>query len=961
MKIEKLIIYGFGKHENVTINLGPGMNVLYGLNEAGKTTIQQFILHVLFGFPQRNSTMLRYEPKSGGKYGGQVQIMDETYGKCTIERVGGKSAGDVTVYFEDGKQGGEEELILLLRHYDRTSFEAIFSFSLLQLQGFEKMDEEELSRTLLASGTTGVDVLLQLEKQMEKEMVELFRKSGRNPEMNVKMKELRDLELELKGEQEKVAEYAPSIERIHEIDELLRELRKEEEECQEQLRHFSHLRQLRPLYQKKEELEKHLRLLGPSHFPSNGLRRYESLSGKLTETEATKIRIENELSDMAARLPEREQTERIVDIELLLARESEWHEWRSALVALEDDLHRLKSLKRRHLNRLGLKGEQVEAVLFQADVSIRKEEEMHELLGEMNKLNHEIDFVNAQFKLAENKLAKARENLAVMESPSIEEMERAREWPHMHQQLAEAKAYVSLRGVGAKRESSVLSIALFLLALAFIGFGFIQQQWFVVIAGVFFGVIGAFLYPKKESGNDSKFGEMEQFVSRYEEREHEMAQLVARVEAYKRNKEKVEEVIITLERDVEMIKRELDILHGRRRQTETVFDAFIIRYGFDGLPSPGIVPELFRIIRDVQEVARNIEEATERKKRIEADIDRRTKEAEKALQQVATSEMIYELLRREYIRLNEEAESMKSLKASIERLTPTLKETVVLVNSHKDNLHALLDEAGAETEEEFYTMYDVHQESISLKEQLANIEMQLTMDESLQLLETMTNHELSRKVNATEAKLSSIEDRFTDLVNEKATLVNKTERLLTDETYGDKLQLFEMKKAELAQLAKKWSARKAVADAIGRTMLQLREEKLPEVLEQAERIFKELTGGKYEGLTITEEGYFIAVSSNGMRYPIIELSQATKEQAYIALRLSLAASVIESAAFPIIMDDPFVHFDEPRLSRMIDLLGISKKHQFIYFTCHKKMTEKWTNATVINVSEIGSEQGAFIL
>ena len=77
-----------------------------------------------------------------------------------------------------GSRGGEEELSMILRQYDRASFESIFSFSLLQLQGFEKMDEEELSRTLLASGTTGVDSLLQLEKKMEKNMDDLFKKVG---------------------------------------------------------------------------------------------------------------------------------------------------------------------------------------------------------------------------------------------------------------------------------------------------------------------------------------------------------------------------------------------------------------------------------------------------------------------------------------------------------------------------------------------------------------------------------------------------------------------------------------------------------------------------------------------------------------------------------------------------------------------------------------------------------------
>ena len=103
-------------------------------------------------------------------------------------------------------------------------------------------------------------------------------------------------------------------------------------------------------------------------------------------------------------------------------------------------------------------------------------------------------------------------------------------------------------------------------------------------------------------------------------------------------------------------------------------------------------------------------------------------------------------------------------------------------------------------------------------------------------------------------------------------------------------------------------------------MMELKEKKLPEVLHHAEQLFKELTDGKYTALIVTESGTFEVLSGNGMRYPIIELSQATKEQAYISLRLALAASILETAPFPIIMDDPFVHFDEERLSRMMKLV-----------------------------------------
>ena len=178
MKIRKIVIYGFGKHENKTLDFTDGINVIYGHNEAGKTTIQQFIVQTLFGFPQKNSTQLRYEPKAGGKFGGQIHLHDEVHGNCVIERVQGKSSGDVTVYFEDGTQGGEEAVKALVRQYDRASFESIFSFSLLQLQGFERMDETELSRTLLSSGTTGVDTLLRVEKKMEKEMGGFIQENG---------------------------------------------------------------------------------------------------------------------------------------------------------------------------------------------------------------------------------------------------------------------------------------------------------------------------------------------------------------------------------------------------------------------------------------------------------------------------------------------------------------------------------------------------------------------------------------------------------------------------------------------------------------------------------------------------------------------------------------------------------------------------------------------------------------
>jgi uncharacterized protein YhaN len=50
MKIQNLLIEGFGKISKMELNLGAGLNVIYGKNEAGKTTLKTFIYGMLYGF-----------------------------------------------------------------------------------------------------------------------------------------------------------------------------------------------------------------------------------------------------------------------------------------------------------------------------------------------------------------------------------------------------------------------------------------------------------------------------------------------------------------------------------------------------------------------------------------------------------------------------------------------------------------------------------------------------------------------------------------------------------------------------------------------------------------------------------------------------------------------------------------------------------------------------------------------
>ncbi len=60
MIIKKLILTSFGKFENKEINLNKEINIIYGENEAGKTTIHKFIEGMLFGFFKPYVKIRRY-------------------------------------------------------------------------------------------------------------------------------------------------------------------------------------------------------------------------------------------------------------------------------------------------------------------------------------------------------------------------------------------------------------------------------------------------------------------------------------------------------------------------------------------------------------------------------------------------------------------------------------------------------------------------------------------------------------------------------------------------------------------------------------------------------------------------------------------------------------------------------------------------------------------------------------
>ena len=55
MKIHTLHLASFGKFKDKTIHFEDGINLIYGENEAGKSTVMAFIKAMLYGFTGRGA------------------------------------------------------------------------------------------------------------------------------------------------------------------------------------------------------------------------------------------------------------------------------------------------------------------------------------------------------------------------------------------------------------------------------------------------------------------------------------------------------------------------------------------------------------------------------------------------------------------------------------------------------------------------------------------------------------------------------------------------------------------------------------------------------------------------------------------------------------------------------------------------------------------------------------------
>ncbi len=208
MRLRRVEAVRFGQLENESLgDLGDGLTVVFGPNEAGKSTYTALVRHVLYGFPTPAAKEPRYLSAAGKRHG--RLMFENPDGRWVVERVEGPHGGAVTVSAVEGVE--HPSLLDEVRHgVSQDAFRIVFGFGLAEMAQIEELrgaEEGVVARLYAAGAGLAVppqDVRAAIDKQTE----ELFAPRAAARVANRAHARMREIRSRLRTLEDEASRYA---------------------------------------------------------------------------------------------------------------------------------------------------------------------------------------------------------------------------------------------------------------------------------------------------------------------------------------------------------------------------------------------------------------------------------------------------------------------------------------------------------------------------------------------------------------------------------------------------------------------------------------------------------------------------------------------------------------------------------------------------------------------------------
>ncbi|WP_248924945.1 AAA family ATPase [Paenibacillus hamazuiensis] len=374
MRLTGVDLRQYGGLRDVRLQTDASFTLVYGHNEAGKSTLMQFIRAVLFGFASRGQ---------GGE--GALMMLDEAGRRVRVERTAGAkgrvpAAGAVKLTYDDGTGGGDKELAELLGGVTPELFRSVFAFGLTELQELRTLQTDEVGSYLYSAGLgAGVSRIREAEKRLAGQMEQLYKPRGKAQPLNQAAARLSEIEAELRASMEAAMQYDSLRSKLADGDGHIAGLASRRGDLERLLQLLrSGLRLLDP-WQRLQIVRARLEELPERDaFPEEAAHRLEQLEGErerlLTDLDRIGLKRqtwEKELQETA--VPDRLPQEAEERLRHLLSRAGYYDEMQRDIIQLQTELERDQVELEQLLSRIDPSWNEAALAAFPQTVAAREQ------------------------------------------------------------------------------------------------------------------------------------------------------------------------------------------------------------------------------------------------------------------------------------------------------------------------------------------------------------------------------------------------------------------------------------------------------------------------------------------------------------------------------------------------------------------------------------------------------------
>ena len=287
MQIRELHIDGFGIFRNTVIKeFRSGVNVIFGPNEFGKTTLLEFIRKTLFGFKKKTGDFNDYAPIHGGKHGGKIVCQLANQSNITISRFASNREGKPNLILNSELFDVEEKLESILGYASSDLYRNIFAFSLDELQEFGSLKINDVKDRIYGAGLgLGSKSISQIEKKFKESAENLFRPKGKVQPITALGNEIVDLNLAASKIQENLTLYDTLKFKVKHLEKYRQEVFEQTSQFENDKKRLENLLELYPIYidwkSGKDKLEKLINLPDLSPISMETLERLKAESNSI--------------------------------------------------------------------------------------------------------------------------------------------------------------------------------------------------------------------------------------------------------------------------------------------------------------------------------------------------------------------------------------------------------------------------------------------------------------------------------------------------------------------------------------------------------------------------------------------------------------------------------------------------------------------------------------------------------